>query len=220
MICKGLLTAEEIRAMEFNIVDSKNKKVGNVKVADEVFGAEVNEYFLHQVVVMQLANRRGGNACTKLRHEVSGGGKKPWKQKGTGRARAGSTRSPLWRGGGIVFGPRPRSYAYKVPKKVRKSALKSVLSLKAKNNDIVVLDKLELKSPKTKDVVLLLNNLKISETVLFLLEKDNANLQLAARNLQKARVLDIEGLNVYGLLHSSKLILTQDTISKIEERLQ
>lgn len=220
MICKGLLTAEEIRAMEFNIIDSKNKKVGNVKVADDVFGAKVNEHFLHQVVVMQLANRRSGSACTKLRHEVSGGGKKPWKQKGTGKARAGSSRSPLWRGGGVVFGPRPRSYAYKVPKRVRKSALISALSLKAKNNDIVVLDKLELKSPKTKEVVLLLNNLKISETVLFLLEKDNVNLQLAARNLQKAQVLDIEGLNVYGLLYSSKLILTQDVICKIEERLQ
>lgn len=206
--------------MELNIVDSKNKKIGNLKVSDTVFGAEINEHFLHQVVVMQLANRRSGTACTKVRDEVNGGGKKPWKQKGTGRARAGSSRSPLWRGGGVVFGPKPRDYSYKVPKKVRKAALKSALSLLAKNNSIVVLDKLELKSPKTKEVTDLLNNLKISEPALFLIEKDNVNLQLAARNLPKANVINLNGLNVYGLLHSSKLILTQDAILKIEERLQ
>ncbi len=206
--------------MELNIVDSKNKKIGDLKVSDTVFDAEINEHFLHQVVVMQLANRRSGSACTKVRDEVNGGGKKPWKQKGTGRARAGSSRSPLWRGGGVVFGPKPRDYSYKVPKKVRKSALKSALSLLAKNNNIVVLDKLELKSPKTKEVTNLLNNLKISEPALFLIEKDNVNLQLAARNLSKTHVINLNGLNVYGLLHSSKLILTQDAILKIEERLQ
>ena len=205
--------------MELSIVDTKNKKVGSLEVSEDVFGADINEYLLHDVVVMQLANRRRGTASTKIRDEVRGGGKKPWKQKGTGRARAGSSRSPLWRGGGIVFGPKPRDYSYKVPKKVRKTALKSALSLKAKNNDIIVLDKLESKFLKTKEVALLLKDLNILDRVLFLIGQENKDLQLAARNLPNARVLNLTGLNVYDLLYSSKLILTQGTVSKIEERL-
>ncbi len=206
--------------MELSIVDTKNKKVGSLEVSEDVFGADINEHLLHEVVVMQLANKRRGTASTKIRHEVRGGGKKPWKQKGTGRARAGSSRSPIWRGGGITFGPKPRDYFYKIPKKARKTALKSVLSLKVKNNDIVVLDKLESKFSKTKEVALFLKDLKILDKVLFLIEQENKNLQLAARNLPNARVLNLAGLNVYDLLHSSKLILTQSTVSKIEERLQ
>lgn len=206
--------------MKLDVVDNKNKKIGDLKVSEAVFGANINEHLLHQVVVMQLANRRKGTASTKLRGEISGGGRKPWSQKGTGRARAGSTRSPLWRGGGIVFGPKPRDYSYKVPKKVRKTALKAALSLKANDHDIVVLDKLELKSPKTKEVALLLKDLNIVERVLFLIDQGNRNLQLAAKNLPKANVLNLAGLNVYDLLYSSKLILTQSTISKIEKRLQ
>lgn len=206
--------------MELSIVDNKNKKVGSLKVSEDVFGADINEHLLHDVVVMQLANKRRGTASTKIRDEVRGGGKKPWRQKGTGRARAGSSRSPLWRGGGIVFGPKPRDYSYKVPKKVRKIALKSALSFKAKNNDIIVLDKLKSKLSKTKEVALLLKDLKILDKVLFLIEQENKSLQLAARNLPNARVLNLAGLNVYDLLYSSKLILTRDTISKIEEKLQ
>ncbi|MEE9164782.1 MAG: 50S ribosomal protein L4 [Nitrospinota bacterium] len=206
--------------MELSIVDTKNKKVGSLEVSEDVFGADINEHLLHEVVVMQLANKRRGTASTKIRDEVRGGGKKPWKQKGTGRARAGSSRSPIWRGGGTTFGPKPRDYSYKVPKKARKTALKSILSLKAKNNDIVVLDKLESKFSKTKEVALLLKDLKIVNRALFLIEQENKNLQLAARNLPNARVLNLAGLNVYDLLHSSKLILTQSTVSKIEERLQ
>tara|TARA_B100000315_G_scaffold189419_1_gene179237 strand:+ start:1039 stop:1659 length:621 start_codon:yes stop_codon:yes gene_type:complete len=206
--------------MELSIVDTKNKKVGSLEVNEGIFGADVNESLLHDVVVMQLANKRRGTASTKIRDEVRGGGKKPWKQKGTGRARAGSSRSPLWRGGGVTFGPKPRDYFYKIPKKARKTALKSILSLKAKNNDIVVLDKLESKSSKTKEVALLLKDLKILDKVLFLIEQENKNLELAARNLPNARVLNLAGLNVYDLLYSSKLVLTQSTVSKIEERLQ
>lgn len=206
--------------MELDIVDTKNKKVGNVKVSEEVFGSDVNEDILHQVVVMQLANKRSGTASTKLRHEVRGGGKKPWRQKGTGRARAGSSRSPLWRGGGIVFGPRPRDYSYKVPKKVGKLALRSALSLKAKNNEIIVLDKLATNISKTKEVANLLKDLNILDKALFLIDQENKNLQMAARNLPNARVLDVTGLNVYDLLYSSKLIMAQTTVSKIEERLQ
>ena len=206
--------------MELNIVNTKNKKIGSLKVSEDVFGADINEHLLHEVVVMQLANKRRGTASTKIRDEVRGGGKKPWSQKGTGRARAGSSRSPIWRGGGITFGPKPRDYSYKVPKKARKTALKSILSLKAKNNDIVVLDKLESKFSKTKEVALLLEDLKILNRALFLIEQENKNLQLAARNLPNAHVLNLAGLNVYDLLHSSKLILTQSTISKIEARLQ
>jgi len=206
--------------MELNIVNTKNKKIGSLKVSEDVFGADINEHLLHEVVVMQLANKRRGTASTKIRDEVRGGGKKPWSQKGTGRARAGSSRSPIWRGGGITFGPKPRDYSYKVPKKARKTALRSILSLKAKNNDIVVLDKLESKFSKTKEVALLLKDLEILNRALFLIEQENKNLQLAARNLPNARVLNLAGLNVYDLLYSSKLILTQSTISKIEERLQ
>ncbi len=206
--------------MELAIVDTKNKKVGSLEVSEDVFGVDVNEHILHEVVVMQLANKRRGTASTKIRDEVRGGGKKPWKQKGTGRARAGSSRSPIWRGGGVSFGPKPRDYSYKVPKKVRKIALKSALSYKVKNNDIVVLDKFESQFSKTKEVALLLKDLKILNKALFLIEQENKNLQLAARNLPNARVLNLAGLNVYDLLYSSKLILTQSTISKIEERLQ
>ena len=206
--------------MELAIVDTKNKKVGSLEVSEEVFGVDVNEHILHEVVVMQLANKRRGTSSTKIRDEVRGGGKKPWKQKGTGRARAGSSRSPIWRGGGVTFGPKPRDYSYKVPKKVRKIALKSALSYKVKNNDIVVLDKFESEFSKTKEVALLLKDLKILNKALFLIEQENKNLQLAARNLPNARVLNLAGLNVYDLLYSSKLILTQSTISKIEERLQ
>ncbi len=205
--------------MKLNIVDIKNKKIGSLDVNEDVFGVSVNEHLLHQVVVMQLANRRSGTASTKIRHEVRGGGKKPWKQKGTGRARAGSTRSPLWRGGGVTFGPKPRDYSYKVPKKVRRSALKSALSFKAKNNDIIVLDKLESKFTKTKEVALLLKDLNVLDKALFLVGQENTDLQLSARNLPNARVLNLVGLNVYDLLYSSKLILTQDAVSKIEERL-
>jgi large subunit ribosomal protein L4 len=206
--------------MEFNILDAENKKLGSIKVSEAVFGSEVKEHFLHQVVVMQLANKRRGTACTKIRHEVRGGGKKPWKQKGTGRARAGSIRSPLWRGGGVVFGPKPRDYSFKVPKKICKAALISALSLKAKNNDIVLLDSLELKSPKTKEIARLLHNLNITDSALFLTEQGNRNLELAARNLPNTHVISLAGLNVYSLLYSSKLILTQEIIPKIEDRFQ
>ena len=206
--------------MELDIVDSNNEKIGKLNACEDVFGAKVNEHLLHQVVVMQLANRRSGSASTKGRKEVRGGGKKPWKQKGTGRARAGSSRSPLWRGGGTVFGPLPRDYSYKVPKKVAKAALRSVISLKAEKKDIIVLDKLELESPKTKEVVLLLKKLNILEEVLFLTEAENRNLILATKNLPKAHILSLAGLNVYDLLHASKLVLTQDVVAKVEERLK
>lgn len=206
--------------MELDVVDSNNQKISNVNVNEAVFGLEIKNYLLHQVVRMQLANKRSGTASTKGRSEVSGGGKKPWKQKGTGRARAGSSRSPIWRGGGTTFGPKPRDYSYKVPKKVCKAALKSAFTLKVKSNEIIIMDKIELKSSKTKEMVLLLNNFNINETVLFLVEKENKNLQLAARNLPNVRVLNLAGLNVYDLIRSTKLIIAQDIISKIEERLQ
>ena len=206
--------------MELDVVDTKNQKVGSFQVSDDVFCTNVNEHLLHEVIVMQLANRRRGTASTKIRDEVRGGGSKPWSQKGTGRARAGSSRSPLWRGGGVVFGPKPRSYSYKVPKKIRKTALKAALSLKVKNNDIIVLDKLEPKFTKTKEVARLLKDLNVFDKALFLIEQENRDLQLAARNLPNASVLNLVGLNVYDLLYSSKLILTQGAVSKIEERLQ
>jgi large subunit ribosomal protein L4 len=206
--------------MELDVVDTKNQKIGSFQVSDDVFCTNVNEHLLHEVIVMQLANRRRGTASTKIRDEVRGGGSKPWSQKGTGRARAGSSRSPLWRGGGVVFGPKPRSYSYKVPKKIRKTALKAALSLKVKNNDIIVLDKLEPKFTKTKEVARLLKDLNVFDKALFLIEQENRDLQLAARNLPNASVLNLVGLNVYDLLYSSKLILTQGAVSKIEERLQ
>ncbi|WP_066640506.1 50S ribosomal protein L4 [Desulfolucanica intricata] len=193
------------------------EQVGEIDLKDEVFGVPVNESVLHDAVVMQLAGRRQGTHDTKTRAEVSGGGRKPWRQKGTGRARHGSIRSPIWRGGGIVFGPHPRNYKYKLPKKVRRLALKSALSSKVTGGNIMVLDQLSLEQPKTKEMVKILNNLKVNEKALLVTAEKDLNVIKSARNIPGIKPLGAAGINVYDLLNHTTLVITKDAVSKVEE---
>jgi len=192
------------------------EQVGELDLKDEVFGVEVNEAVLHDAVVMQLASRRLGTHSTKTRAEVRGGGRKPWRQKGTGRARHGTTRSPIWRGGGIVFGPHPRDYHYSLPKKVRRLALKSALSAKVNSGDILVVDYLQMEQPKTRDMVKILNNLKVNEALLVTAAADDV-IEKSARNIPGIKPLDAAGLNVYDILAYNKLVITRDAVAKVEE---
>ena len=192
------------------------EQVGEVELNDAIFGIEPNEPVLHDAVVMQLANQRQGTHDTKTRAEVRGGGRKPWRQKGTGRARAGSTRSPIWRSGGVVFGPHPRDYSYSLPKKVRRLALKSALSSKVLDNDIIVLDVLTLDAPKTKEMTRILGNLKADKALVVTAERD-MNVEKSARNIEGVKPLKAEGVNVYDLLKYTKLVITKDAVAKIEE---
>jgi large subunit ribosomal protein L4 len=200
-----------------DVVDTSRNKVAQIDVSDTIFDAPVREHLFYDVVRMQLAGRRSGTAATKTRAEVSGGGKKPWKQKGTGRARAGSSRSPLWRGGGTMFGPTPRSYEYTVPKKVRKLALCSALSMKRKENKMLIVDKLELQEIKTAAFVTLLRQLGFSNVLI--IAQENSNLEKSARNVPQVKVLRPEGLNVYDVLRYENLIITQPCVEKIQGRL-
>ena len=192
-------------------------KVGEIQLNDAVFGVEVNEAVMHQAVVRQLSNERLGTHATKTRGMVRGGGRKPWKQKGTGRARQGSIRAPQWRGGGIVFGPVPRSYAYKLNKKVRRLALKSALSTKVVANDIVVLDQLAFEAPKTKEMIKVLGALNITSKALVVTAEENAVVELSTRNIPGVKVLSVSQINVLDLLDATKLVITQDAVKKIEE---
>lgn len=192
------------------------EQVGELVLKDEIFGIEVHETVLHEAVVMQLAGRRMGTHDTKTRSEVSGGGRKPWRQKGTGRARHGTIRSPIWRGGGIVFGPHPRNYSYSLPKKVRRLAMKSALSAKVNAGDILVLDDLQMDQPKTRDMVKILNNLKVNDALLVTAER-NETVEKSARNIPNIKPLTATGLNVYDILAYNKLVLTKDAVAKVEE---
>ena len=185
---------------------------------EAIFGAKTRSHLLHQAVVMQLANRRAGTAATKSKGFVSGGGKKPWRQKGTGRARAGSIRSPIWVGGGTVFGPRPRDYSYRIPRTARREALLSALSLKKRDGKLMVVDKLELDAAKTKIMVQALAELKV-ESALIVIAEANLKIERAARNLPKVKVLRVDGLNVYDILCYEHLILTEQALKRLEERL-
>lgn len=203
------------------IVDVYNinkEKVGEVDLKDDIFGVEVKPYLLHEVVVWQRACRRKGTASTKTRGEVSGGGRKPWRQKGTGRARAGSTRSPLWRGGGTVFGPKPRSYAYTLPKKVRRAALKMALSSKLANGQLVVLEDYPFDAPKTKEFVQVMKNFNLEKTLFITLES-HKTLELSARNVPYVQVMPSAGLNVYDILRYDHLVLLSPAVAAIEARL-
>jgi large subunit ribosomal protein L4 len=185
---------------------------------DAIFGARTRPHLLHQTVVMQLANRRSGSAATKTKGFVRGGGKKPWKQKGTGRARSGSTRSPIWVGGGTVFGPTPRDYSYRMPRTARREALLSALSMKNREGKLIVVDKLELEAAKTKVMVKTLAELKVSSALIVIPQADSA-VERSARNLPKVKVLRVEGLNVYDLLRYEHLILTEGALKLLEARL-
>jgi large subunit ribosomal protein L4 len=183
-----------------------------------IFGAKTRPHLLHQAVVMQLANRRAGSAATKTKGFVSGGGKKPWRQKGTGRARAGSIRSPIWVGGGTTFGPQPRDYSYRMPRTARREALLSALSLKNREGKIIVVDKFELDEIKTKLMVKALAELKVDSALVVIPESD-VKIERSARNIPKIKVLRVEGLNVYDLLRYEHLILTEGALKRLEERL-
>ncbi len=192
-------------------------QVGEIELADSVFGITPNNYVLHDAVVMQQASQRSGTSKVKGRSEVRGGGRKPWKQKGTGRARQGSIRSPQWRGGGIVFGPTPRSFAYKLPKKVRRLAIKSALSSKIIDNEIIVLDLLSINQPKTKVMLEVLKNLKIDRKALVVTAEYDDNIALSARNIPGVKLVVADGINVLDVIGYDKLIITKDAVEKIEE---
>lgn len=197
------------------VMDQNGKDSGEVTLNDKVFGIEPNESVVFEAIIRQRAGKRQGTSKVKNRSAVRGGGKKPWRQKGTGRARQGSIRAPQWRGGGIVFGPTPRSYAYTMPRKQRRLAIKSVLSQKLIDNDLIVLDKLTMSAPKTKELVSMLNGLNADGKVLIV--SDDNNVQLSARNLTKVKVVPVNGLNVEDAVNYGKLILDQDAVKKIEE---
>ncbi|WDF82263.1 50S ribosomal protein L4 [Lacticaseibacillus pabuli] len=190
---------------------------GSVELNDAIFAIEPNDNVVFDAIIMQRASLRQGTSKVKNRHEVSGGGRKPWRQKGTGRARQGSIRSPQWRGGGIVFGPHPRSYSYKLPKKVRRLALKSVLSEKVADNALVAVDALSFDAPKTADFAKALKSLKADEKALVVLESGNDNAALSARNLPNVKVVEAEGINVLDIVNAKKLVVTQAALQKIEE---
>lgn len=193
-------------------------RVIHPQLKEEVFGVKARPHLLHQVIAMQMNNRRAGTASTKTKGFVRGGGKKPWKQKGTGRARAGSTRSPLWVGGGTIFGPQARDYSYRLPKKARKEALLSALSLKNRDGRIIVLDKLEVAEAKTKLMRKMLEDLQVKSALIIVSESDE-KVERSARNLPAVKVLRAEGLNVYDLLRYEHLILTEESLRLLEERL-
>ncbi|HIZ96848.1 50S ribosomal protein L4 [Ligilactobacillus pobuzihii] len=194
-------------------------KNGEVELNETIFGIEPNDNVVRDVVLMQRASLRQGTHAVKNRTAVRGGGKKPWRQKGTGRARAGSTRSPIWVGGGTIFGPTPRSYAYKLPRKVGRLALKSVLSEKVNDESLVVVDSFEFEQPKTKDFAASLESLNVNSKVLVVLEDDDVNAARSARNLKNVTVLPAKGLNVLNVVDSDKVVITKGALSQVEEGL-
>jgi large subunit ribosomal protein L4 len=200
-----------------DVYNVNREKISQVEVDDAVFAAEVKEHLFYDVIRMQLNRRRAGTHSTKTRAEVSGGGKKPWKQKGTGRARSGTSRSPVWRGGGIAFGPKPRSYDIKVPKKVRRAAMCSALTLKVQQEKLLVLDSIGMTEIKTATFVAMLEKLQAGN-VLIIADADQ-NLQLSSRNVQQVKVLPPEGLNLYDVLQYDELYITQTSLKAIERSL-
>ncbi|OAT81146.1 50S ribosomal protein L4 [Desulfotomaculum copahuensis] len=195
------------------------EQVGEIELSDGVFGIPVHRQALHDAVVMQQASRRQGTHDTKTRGEIRGGGRKPWRQKGTGRARHGSTRSPIWRGGGTVFGPHPRDYSYKLPRKVYRLALRSALSSKVEDGKILVLDELKLTMPRTREMVRILDNLRVDGPALVVISGRDENVIKSARNIPGIKPVSTEGLNVYDLLAHGMLVITRDAVSRVEEAL-
>ena len=202
------------------LFDQTGKEAGQVVLNDAVFGIEPNESVVFDVIISQRASLRQGTHAVKYRSAVSGGGRKPWRQKGTGRARQGSIRSPQWRGGGIVFGPTPRSYSYKLPKKVRRLAIKSVLSQKVLDNKLVVVEALQFDAPKTKEFAQVLSNLNVDTKVLVVVESSNDFALLAARNIPNVTIVDETDVTVLDVVNNDKLLITKAALSKVEEGLQ
>ena len=204
---------------KIQVLDQSGKKVSEMNAPKEVFSYPVKEHLLHEAVVNYRANQRRGTASTKTRSEVRGGGRKPWRQKGTGRARAGSIRSPLWRKGGVTFGPRPRDYYYNLPRKARRNALKSALAMKLAENQIFVLKALELKEPKTQEGVKLLKALKL-DSALIVDNHQNKNLFLSLRNIPKIKAVDYNLVNIYDVLNHKWLVFTQKAFDSLMEKLK
>ena len=199
-----------------SVYNIEGKVVGDMELNDAVFGVEVNTHLVHQAVVLQLANKRQGTQSAKTRSEVSGGGRKPWSQKGTGHARQGSTRSPQWTGGGIVFAPKPRDYSFKMNKKEKNLALKSVLTTKVAENKFIVVDGLSFDEIKTKNMVNVLKNLEVKKA-LVVTDDDNKNVTLSSRNIPGVKTAFTNTINVYDILKYDKMVVAKDVISKIEE---
>lgn len=202
---------------KLNVLNIQGQNVGEIELSDAVFGVEVNEHVLYEVVKNQLANKRQGTQSAKTRAEVRGGGRKPWRQKGTGRARQGSIRAPHWVGGGIALGPKPRSYSYKLNKKERRLAIKSCLSSKVIENELTVIDKFEFNEIKTKEVAKMLNNLKLEGKTLILLPEKNEIIQKSARNIKGVKTLSVNTINAYDLVKYKNLVVTLDTVKRLEE---
>lgn len=204
--------------MEAPVLSAENQQVGTVVLSDGIFAGPVNEVLLWEVVRMQLANRRRGTHQAKNRSAVRGGGRKPWRQKGTGRARAGSRRSPLWRGGGAIFGPTPRDYGYSMPKKKRRAALRSALAAKARDGELLIVENFDLPGIKTKTFAQMLGSLGAESALVVIPERDDV-VEKSARNLPWAKVLRVDGLNVYDVLKYGTLVVLRSSLAKLEERL-
>ena len=200
-----------------DVYDIKGKKVSDIELADSVFGIEPNENIVHAVLVNYLANQRQGTQSTKTRAEVRGGGKKPWRQKGTGRARHGSTRSPQWKGGGVVFAPKPRDYSYAIPKKVKRLAMKSVLTSKALENKLIVVDEFAMDAPKTKDFMNVMSALNTGKKPLIITAENAPAVVKSGRNIPGVKVSFVNMLNVYDIVNSDTLVITRKAVEKVEE---
>lgn len=199
------------------LYDITGSQVGDIQLSDDIFGVEVNTHVMYEAVKNYLANQRQGTQSAKLRGEVRGGGRKPWRQKGTGRARQGSIRAPQWKGGGVVFAPKPRDYSYKIPKKVKRLALKSALTSKVQDQEMIVVDRIVLEQPKTKEMIKVLTNLKASKKTLIVLpERDEAVLRAAA-NIEGVKTAYVNTINVYDILNCDSFIITKDAVNKVEE---
>lgn len=202
---------------KLDIMNVSGQKVDEIELNENVFGAEINEHILYEAVKNYLANQRQGTQSAKTRSEVRGGGRKPWKQKGTGRARAGSTRQPNWVGGGVVFAPKPRDYSYKIPKKMKRAAMKSVLTSKVALNELIILDELMLEVPKTKEMISILANLKAGSKPIIITEDMNANIIKSSANIQGVQTTYVGRMNIYEILNSNSCIITKEAAKKIEE---
>ncbi len=200
-----------------DLLNTQGQKIGEIGLSDEIFGAEIRHDVMHRAVVNFLANQRLGTASTLTRAEVSGGGRKPWRQKGTGRARHGSIRSPIWRKGGITFGPRPRSFKYSLPKKVKRMALKSALSAKVADAQLILIDGFAFTAPKTKEMIKVLENLKSQKKALIVLGSKDENVEKSARNLPGVMTTYVNTLNTYDILNHDNLIMTKEALERIEE---
>ena len=200
-----------------NVYNMSGDQVEELDLSEDIFGIEINQHAVYEAVKNQLANKRQGTQSTKTRAEVRGGGKKPWRQKGTGRARHGSSRSPIWTGGGITFAPKPRDYSYKIPKKVKRLALKSVLTSKVQNNEMIIIDEIKIDTPRTKDMLELLSKLNADKKALIVLDTNDKNVIKSANNIPNVATALVNTINVYDILKYNSFVITKEAVKKVEE---